>query len=402
LQHGGISPAADVYAFGVVLYDAQRGFSGRNRDIGDLLRQDPSWLESGTDYWTTLANFCRRSAPLERPRANLLYALISESRGDARALAQELARGPAYRLCVQRLDRVWGDRLSLELGEGRHGIGDLVSAAGVRLLDEGVHASNWRPILNQRLMAISQELARERYGVGLAEPVKGLFDFVFEDPPLRRKDRLTDFFRRWIRSLRGKLPAREDDDSPRMADELREERALATTIEADFLTAMRVRVATRLHAVSEVDEELLNKTDLETTPEATAAAVVDEFVLAARTRVEALGEEQISLDALLARREADAISALELAERLRDQGALALSDRGAVRYPAFQFDDEWRLREDVAAVNRLLRAGDDPWGAAAWWFAANARINGRSPRELVESAPEQLLQLAEGLLAPVG
>lgn len=64
------------------------------------------------------------------------------------------------------------------------------------------------------------------------------------------------------------------------------------------------------------------------------------------------------------------------------------------RYPEFQFSpgtDE--LRPVVREVNRLLLAGQDPWGAADWWLGDNEWLNG-APADLLDEAPHELILAA--------
>ncbi|MFG2616679.1 hypothetical protein ACGFXC_03585 [Streptomyces sp. NPDC048507] len=45
---------------------------------------------------------------------------------------------------------------------------------------------------------------------------------------------------------------------------------------------------------------------------------------------------------------------------------------GLIRLPAFQFTADGAVRERVRAVNLVLGADADPWGAADWWLSPNA------------------------------
>lgn len=77
-------------------------------------------------------------------------------------------------------------------------------------------------------------------------------------------------------------------------------------------------------------------------------------------------------------------------------------DRGYL-YPKFQIDESRReVYPEVAEVNRLLGAEDDPWGAASWWVSENARLEAR-PLELVggEEA-KNLIAAAEAVIEEIG
>jgi hypothetical protein len=55
---------------------------------------------------------------------------------------------------------------------------------------------------------------------------------------------------------------------------------------------------------------------------------------------------------------------------------------GTGRVPAFQFDASGLARPIVLLINRLLEAGDDPWGVADWWLGGNAWL-GAAPADLL-------------------
>ncbi|MFF6994609.1 hypothetical protein ACFY93_06555 [Streptomyces sp. NPDC008313] len=64
------------------------------------------------------------------------------------------------------------------------------------------------------------------------------------------------------------------------------------------------------------------------------------------------------------------------------------------RYPEFQFTpgtDE--PRPVVREVNRLLLAGEDPWGAADWWLGDNEWLDG-APAALLDVVPDDLVLAA--------
>ncbi len=78
------------------------------------------------------------------------------------------------------------------------------------------------------------------------------------------------------------------------------------------------------------------------------------------------------------------------------------SGRGFV-YPAFQFDPERRNTfPEVRAVNQRLSAVSDPWGVASWWVSRHARLNAR-PVDLVGTGrADDLVNVAEAVVEPVG
>lgn len=78
------------------------------------------------------------------------------------------------------------------------------------------------------------------------------------------------------------------------------------------------------------------------------------------------------------------------------------SGRGYL-YPAFQFDPERRdVFPEVRAVNERLGAASDPWGVASWWISRHARLSAR-PVELVGTKrADDLIDVAEAVVEPVG
>ncbi|MFF8774536.1 hypothetical protein [Kitasatospora sp. NPDC015120] len=84
-----------------------------------------------------------------------------------------------------------------------------------------------------------------------------------------------------------------------------------------------------------------------------------------------------------------------------DPGLIRLTDRqGAVRLPAFQFDDvSGHPLPVVVAVNRLLDADDDPWGVADWWLGTNAWLDAVPARLLGTTGEHALLAAARAEIA---
>ncbi len=78
------------------------------------------------------------------------------------------------------------------------------------------------------------------------------------------------------------------------------------------------------------------------------------------------------------------------------------SGRGYL-YPAFQFDRERRdVFPEVRAVNERLGAAGDPWGVASWWISRHARLSAR-PVDLVGTKrADDLIEVAEAVVEPVG
>jgi hypothetical protein len=75
----------------------------------------------------------------------------------------------------------------------------------------------------------------------------------------------------------------------------------------------------------------------------------------------------------------------------RDPGLIRLDrDGGGEQWPAFQFGADGTPLSLVRAVNRLLAADEDPWGAADWWLGHNQWLDG-VPARLIGQVPDDLL-----------
>ena len=135
-----------------------------------------------------------------------------------------------------------------------------------------------------------------------------------------------------------------------------------------------------------IEQSLMNRTRLQ--GEA-IRAIWDEPMLQARDAATALGSEPTNRER---------VRQLRLRSEL-----LGLRHGRGYLYPAFQFDPERRCVDTtVGAVNQHLRAGDDPWGVASWWFSVNDRLNAR-PCELVAAdRDDDLLAVANAITEPVG
>lgn len=77
-------------------------------------------------------------------------------------------------------------------------------------------------------------------------------------------------------------------------------------------------------------------------------------------------------------------------------------DRGYL-YPAFQFDlDRREVFSEVRRVNELLKAREDPWGVASWWFSRNDYLAERPVDLIGGSRFGEIVRAAETVLEPVG
>ena len=101
----------------------------------------------------------------------------------------------------------------------------------------------------------------------------------------------------------------------------------------------------------------------------------------------------------------EASNSRQTASRLRLRSELlGLPYRGAFLYPAFQFDPGHSLIWPIVAeINKELRAQDDPWGVASFWFGADPLL-GQEPYRLAGLADREddLRRAVRTLTEPAG
>ena len=131
-----------------------------------------------------------------------------------------------------------------------------------------------------------------------------------------------------------------------------------------------------------------------------------ERLLQAQAHREVLDEKMLTAEAVADALGSRSVNPRQYANTRRRKGELVgLPVKNRRLYPAFQFDAEkQRVRPSVAEVNRLLGAADDPWGAASWWFSADAWLGGERPADVVarDGGDARVLAAAQALVAPVG
>ncbi|WP_430336244.1 hypothetical protein [Rhodococcus sp. ACT016] len=79
-------------------------------------------------------------------------------------------------------------------------------------------------------------------------------------------------------------------------------------------------------------------------------------------------------------------------------GLIRLEFGGLVAYPEFQFRSDARTQELVDEVNGILKAEDDPWAVASWWFYPNPSTDDQATAvELLDdpSRHDELITLAQ-------
>ncbi len=117
-----------------------------------------------------------------------------------------------------------------------------------------------------------------------------------------------------------------------------------------------------------------------------------EQVLAAPARLRAAVRQQVLDEPMYSEDEVAAVSHghLDIADirsRRADSMLLALPTDSGFLYPRFQFDQRGSAYETTQRVNQHLRAADDPWGVASWWFSEHVRLGGR-PADLMHTAAD--------------
>ncbi len=84
-----------------------------------------------------------------------------------------------------------------------------------------------------------------------------------------------------------------------------------------------------------------------------------------------------------------------LANRWRKEGQIfAVTHRGQIYYPGFQFGSDGRPVPVVAEVLRLLNDRSEGWPLALWFDAANGWLDGARPVDLLISEPNRVIEAA--------
>jgi hypothetical protein len=123
----------------------------------------------------------------------------------------------------------------------------------------------------------------------------------------------------------------------------------------------------------------------------------------AKRRAELLREFGALSGEQIAQERSRAANRHALAARWRKEGRIfGVPYRGHTLYPAFQFDKEGALRPAIARVLAALpREQMSAWETALWWTAANGRLDGRRPVDLLDSEPEAVVAAAHVLAEPL-
>lgn len=115
-----------------------------------------------------------------------------------------------------------------------------------------------------------------------------------------------------------------------------------------------------------------------------------EQVLATPARLRSAVQHQVLEEPMFSEDEVAAFSRghidiTDIRSRRADSMLLALPTDSGILYPRFQFDVDGSVNEIAQRVNQHLRAADDPWGVASWWFSEHVRLGGR-PADLLHTA----------------
>lgn len=90
-----------------------------------------------------------------------------------------------------------------------------------------------------------------------------------------------------------------------------------------------------------------------------------------------------------------------LASRWRSAGKVfAVQVDNVDRFPAFQFDEEFKPRPVIA---RVLQAFGDrkPWSVALWFASNSGWLGGARPVDLLEERPDAVVEAAERSIEPL-
>ncbi len=85
-----------------------------------------------------------------------------------------------------------------------------------------------------------------------------------------------------------------------------------------------------------------------------------------------------------------------LANRWKQEGRIfSVTRHGATLFPGFQFDEEGRPKPVVTEVVRRLGGSSSDWELALWFTKATGWLGGRRPVDLLDSAPEAVVEAAD-------
>lgn len=79
----------------------------------------------------------------------------------------------------------------------------------------------------------------------------------------------------------------------------------------------------------------------------------------------------------------------------REGKIFTVAHQGTKYLSSFQFDEKGLPRPAVADVLRAFGGRTSNWGLALWWTANSGWLGGRRPVDLLNSAPERVVQAAE-------
>jgi hypothetical protein len=84
-----------------------------------------------------------------------------------------------------------------------------------------------------------------------------------------------------------------------------------------------------------------------------------------------------------------------LANRWKQEGRIFSVPRHELRlFPGFQFDEQGRPKQVIAAVIGELGSRLTPWELALWFAKASGRLGGRRPVDLLDDEPRAVIEAA--------
>jgi hypothetical protein len=129
--------------------------------------------------------------------------------------------------------------------------------------------------------------------------------------------------------------------------------------------------------------EEANQSEAPTRAAEAATRILDEFRIATEIRARVVSEPSVTVAA--ARIGALAETSDDTRNGVDTSAVIRFDDSSHGRMPAFQFASDGTIIPVVEAVNQVLRATEDPYGAFYWWIEPNSRLGERAPVELLNS-----------------
>lgn len=87
----------------------------------------------------------------------------------------------------------------------------------------------------------------------------------------------------------------------------------------------------------------------------------------------------------------------------RERAIFAIRHHGVDYFPSYALDPQagYRPRRSMKDVLEVFEERKDAWGLAYWFMSVNGYLGGKSPRDLLATAPERVIAAAEKEVAGV-